>query len=118
MSSNDQSYLRTLRREWGLTQKEVASLLPKSSRNRVSRIERGLVSPNAGEILAYRLVFGARAKDAFPRFYKATLHAVTHGMAHFGRRFERDKSELAERKRELVERVRGRISGQVRSPAV
>lgn len=67
--SNDRCQLRVLRKRWGLTQEEVASLVPKANRNRISNVERGLVPPNAAEIVAYRLILGASVKSLFPRFY-------------------------------------------------
>jgi transcriptional regulator with XRE-family HTH domain len=108
MSSNIRCYLRTLRREWGLTQRELASLLRKASRNRVSRVERGVIPPNAGEILAYSLIFGSSGKAIFRQFSEETDEAVMRGAYRLHQLLEGDNSIQAQRKRELVDYIRAR----------
>ena len=94
MSSKVHCYLRTLRNEWGLTQKELASLLPKGDRNRVSFVERGIIPPNAGEILAYSLIFGLSGQAIFRRLSSETDEAVMQGAYRLYRSLERKFSEV------------------------
>jgi transcriptional regulator with XRE-family HTH domain len=108
MSSNIQCYLRTLRNEWGLTQEDLASLLPKGDRTRVGRVESGKVRPNAGEILAYGLIFGLPAGKIFRGLSEDTNEAVMQRAYRLSRRLEKDRSPKGQRKRELVERLRAR----------
>lgn len=103
--------LRILRRKWGLSQEELASLIPKGSRKRVSRIEQGDVPPNAGEIVAYRLIFGLRAREMFPRFYAEAEDAVMRRAYRLHKRVEHSKSAVASLKRELAERMLARATG-------
>jgi transcriptional regulator with XRE-family HTH domain len=110
MSHKVQCYLRTLRREWGLSQAEMASLLPKGSRSRVSRVERGVARPNAEEILAYRLIFGSPAKKLFPTFVEETVDAVMRGVYRMHRQVEKHQSAHSRRKRELCEHVLARAT--------
>ena len=114
MSSKVRCYLRTQRRQWELTQVELASLLPKGSRNRVSRVERGLTPPDATEILAYALIFGSSARDLFPRFAGDIDDAVMQHAYKLHRRLERADSAVAGRKRQLIERMLGRATGHVK----
>lgn len=105
MSSIVHCYLRPLRREWGLTQADLASLLPKGGRNRVSRIERGLAPPNAQEIVAYALIFGSPSEIIFRGFHAETCDLVLREARRLHRRLGRDPSILAASKRELLERL-------------
>jgi len=108
MSSKVTCYLRTLRNEWGLTQKELASLLPKGDRNRVSRVERGVAPPNAGEILAYELIFGRPGQAIFRKFSEETDETVMRSALRLNQRLEGDSTPSAIRKRELLSRLRAR----------
>jgi hypothetical protein len=108
--SNDRCYLRSLRRRWALTQKDVAALLPSGDRNRVSRVERGLVPPSAAEIVAYRQIFGASVKLAFPRFYAATEDAVMQRAYRMHKRLERAIDAGSRRKRALAEQMLARAT--------
>jgi transcriptional regulator with XRE-family HTH domain len=112
MSLKVQCYLRTLRREWSLTQEEVASLLPKGGRNRVSRVERDLIPPNAEEILAYRLIFGSSAKSTFPRFYAEMEDAVMRCAYRLHQELEGDQSPGGLRKRKLIDQMLARATGK------
>lgn len=112
MSSKVQCYLRTLRREWGLSQEEVASLLPKGGRNRVSRVERGVAQPNAQEILAYSLIFGLTAETIFAQLSDETEEVVVRGTIRLYERLEGDSSIEASYKRKLMDQIRARaLSG-------
>jgi hypothetical protein len=76
MSTKVHCYLRTLRRRCGLTQEEVASLLPEGDRNRVSSVEWGEAPPNAAEIVAYGLIFDSSCRALFPGFHEEIEDAV------------------------------------------
>jgi len=108
MSLKVHCYLRTLRRGWGLTQEEVAALLPKASHTRVSRVERELVSPNAGEIIAYGLIFGLPASKIFARFQAKIEEVVVEHSYRLHKRVEGDETRLGRRKRELTEKMLAR----------
>ena len=108
MSSKVNCYLRTFRNEWGLTQRELASLLLKGDRNRVSRVEQGVTLPNAREILAYELIFGRSGQAIFRKFSEETDEVVMRGALRLYQRLEDDSSPSAVRKRELLNRLRAR----------
>jgi transcriptional regulator with XRE-family HTH domain len=112
MSTKVHCYLRTLRLEWRLTQREVAALLPKGTRNRVSRVERGLVPPSAGDILAYALIFGLAGQAVFPALYAETEDAVMRAAYQLHQRLEPVRSPGAERKRELIDQMFARATGK------
>lgn len=118
MSSKVLCYLRTLRLRWDLTQEEVASLLPKGSRNRVADVEKGDAPPNAEEILAYSMIFGLPAKDIFPKFCAEIEDAVMRGAYALYQQVEDDKSLAAQRRRKLIEEMLARATRKARSQSV
>lgn len=108
MSSKVHCYLRTLRNEWGLTQKELASLLLRADRNRVSYVERGVARPNAREILSYALIFGRSGQVIFRKFSDETDEEVMRGAHRLHQRLEGNSLPSAVRKRELLNRLQAR----------
>ncbi len=65
------SYLHTLRKQWGLTQPELASLLDISASS-LCRFENLSRRPTAQLLIASEVLFGHGAKEVFPGFYLAT----------------------------------------------
>jgi transcriptional regulator with XRE-family HTH domain len=59
--------LRTHRRTWGLSQRELADLLGMESRAHISRIERGKRSPSFETALACSTLFGVPLGVLFPQ---------------------------------------------------
>jgi len=108
MSSKVHCYVRTLRNEWGLTQRELASLLPKGDHNRVSRVERNIILPNGAEILAYALIFGLSGQAVFRKLSDKTDEAVMQGAFRLHQRLEGNSSPKAVRKRELLDQIKAR----------
>ena len=108
MSSKVQCYLRTLRLQWGLTQEDLASLLPKGSRNRVSFVERGLAQPNAAEIVAYPLIFGEQSHTIFRKASEDLDEEVMRRAYTLYTSLEGDTTPRAVRKRELLDNLRMR----------
>jgi hypothetical protein len=106
MSSKVTCYLRTLRNEWGVTQKELASLLPKGDRNRVRCVERGEALPNAVEILSYELIFGRSGRSIFRKFSGETDEVVMQSTLRLYERLEGDSSPKVVRKRELLNQIK------------
>jgi transcriptional regulator with XRE-family HTH domain len=69
------SYLHTLRKQWGLSQPELAALLDISPSG-VSRLENLSRRPTAHIIVASEVIFGHGVKELFPGFYHATQHKI------------------------------------------
>ena len=101
-------YLRTLRRQWSLTQAEVASLLPKGDRNRVRDVEQGRTLPNASEILAYSVIFGASGSAVFPRYFADTEDIVMRRAYRLFKKVKRSGSPRSTRKLELLRQMLAR----------
>ena len=64
------NYLRARRREWHLSQKELAFLLGYKNESIVSRLERHERKLNFPTLRACELIFGAVSKEIFPALSK------------------------------------------------
>ena len=62
------SYLHTLRKQWGLSQPDLASLLGVTG-SALSRFENLSRRPTAELIIGAGVIFGHGPKDVFPAFY-------------------------------------------------
>lgn len=105
MSTRFPCYLAPLRREWDLSQGELAALLPHGRRNRVSDVESGKAVPNAEEILAYSLIFGFSPHRIFPEYVEKIEDLVMQAAHTLYERLEGDTSPEAAMKRRLLEKL-------------
>ncbi len=112
MPSKVPCYLRTLRKRWELTQKELSSLVPRCGRVRVSDVERGISVPNGRELLAYAIIFGIAPHDLFPKYASDIEDAVMRGAAKLDRRLAEEDSPAASRKMELLDRMAKRAQSE------
>ena len=69
-------YLRTHRRRWGLTQRELARLLGLKSGTQVSRLERGTRKPTFPIVVACVVIFGVQGGELFPAIMNEVEEAV------------------------------------------
>lgn len=102
--------LRTLRRKSGLSQEELATLLPRAGRTKVVRIEDGTSRPDAAQILACELIFGSPSRELFKRLFADTEEAVMQAAYVLHSRLERDTSVASQRKREFLESILDRVT--------
>ena len=70
------SYLRTFRRRFGFTQKELAFLIGIDSRTVVSRIERSIRRPSFEALIVSVFFFGASPLELFPTLVSALHQAA------------------------------------------
>ena len=114
MSTTISCYLRSLRRRWSLSQREVALLVGASGRNRVSRVERGVALPNALEMLAYPLIFGSSARAIFPGLYEECEEVVMRSAYDLYQRLTDDQFAGTKLRRKLMEQIFARATKEVR----
>jgi transcriptional regulator with XRE-family HTH domain len=107
-------YLRTLRKQWELTQQELALLVGRGDRNRVSLLENGKVPPSSSELFSYALIFGVPPQDIFPRFADQVQDAVLLSAAELDKRLGNSPagSVSLERKIELLRQLVVRASSE------
>lgn len=109
-------YLRTLRREWGLSQNDLARLVPRGTCRRVSGVERSLVRPNAEEILAYSLLFGVPPAELFPYFYDGVEeHLIERAYKLDDQLLDEGKKDRVKTRR-LLRAALHRATGRARNP--
>jgi transcriptional regulator with XRE-family HTH domain len=70
------SYLRPLRRRWGLTQRELAFLIGGKSGGAVSRLEQLKRGPTLATAIACEIIFKAAYERLFPERYAEIREAV------------------------------------------
>lgn len=94
-------YLRTHRRVWGLSQRELARLLGLACGAQVSRIESSKRDPALRVALACQTLFGVPPCDMFPHVYAEVeeqvirdVYELHEGLAHASTPTELRKREL------------------------
>lgn len=110
MPSKVLCYLRTLRREWNLSQKELAGLVPGCCRGRISDVEREKIPPKASELLAYAFIFNRTPESIFPGYTEEIEDAVMGRAYRLTQRLEDDDSPKARRKNELLQDMLDRVT--------
>jgi len=96
-------YLRTHRRVWGLTVKELASLIGLQSASHMSRIEHGKRPPKVEVALACQVIFGIPPSAMFPHVYTLVEDKVMWNICQLHSALEKTTSLSGLRKRELCE---------------
>jgi len=98
-----QSYVRTQRRRWALTQKEVAALLGFENRASVSRIEQGKHVPTLETALALEVLFGVAPREMFPAIFGEIEEQVMRQSLVLYEATLQSSKPRERRKRELLE---------------
>lgn len=102
-------YLLTLRKRWGLSQRELAFLL-RTSAAMLSKMERLERQPTASVVLSAEMIFGTSPSDVFPSLYEKVEAKVMKQAAILYERLEarQDKrsKEICRRLLEMIQRVR------------
>jgi DNA-binding XRE family transcriptional regulator len=70
------SYLRTHRRQSGLTQRELATILGHITEGQVSRHELGDNIPPLAVALGYEIIFGVSVSQIFPGVHATVARAI------------------------------------------
>lgn len=109
-------YLRTQRRIYGFTQEELAGLIGRGGRERVSGVERAKAQPNAAEILAYSVLFGLSPAELFPAYYNLVEEGLIERAYALDERLLEVKTKEARNKRELLRGALARATGKARNP--
>ncbi len=101
-SSSD--FLRTCRRSAGFSQAELARLMGFTSRSHLSRIERGLQTPQLEQALRYSLFFGIPVEMVAPRLCQTVRNGLWEDVST-----QLEASDSQPWKREHLESAKVRI---------
>src|SRR5665213_3458904 len=69
------SYLHTLRKQWGLSQPDMAALFDVTG-SAMSRFENLSRQPTVELVIGAEVIFGQTAKDVFPALYQEIEHSI------------------------------------------
>ena len=94
-------YLRTHRRNWGLTQKELSKLIGDIRPETISRIEHSKRDPSLRVALACQAIFGVTPSIMFPNIFALSEEEVIRNMYRMDKALENTTSVSEIRKREL-----------------
>lgn len=102
------TYLHTLRKQWGLSQAELATLFDLTP-SALSRFENRSRQPSGELIVATEVIFGHSAKDVFPAFYHEIEREVLERARVAYQRLESTHDPVAHQKlrflTEIIERA-------------
>lgn len=105
-------YLRSHRLVWGLTVKELASLIGLKSPTSMSRIEHSKRPPRVEVALACQVIFGIPPSAMFPHVYTLVEDKVMWNIYQLHSALEKTTSLSGLRKRELCELALKRAAGK------
>lgn len=94
--------LRTHRRIWGFSQRELSVLLGYASHTEIARIEQGKRAPSIETALACTALFGVSIKELFPQLFDHAERRVCARISDFDLGLTHHTTPQAERKRELL----------------
>lgn len=117
-SINAYCSLRTERRSWGLSQRELALLLGMESRAHISRLERGKRSPTLETALACSTLFGVPLGRLFPEPAINSEELLRERILELKRVKPQHTTPAEMRKRELLERALCKNPGEANDPEV
>jgi transcriptional regulator with XRE-family HTH domain len=112
------SYVRPLRRRWGLTQAEFAFLIGTKTDAAVSRIESRKAYPSLAETIACSIVFGTPPVELFPELYSTVYEFVLVQAEELYEKLQGNPSRVTRAKLDFLEEVRARPHPHVRNMPV
>jgi transcriptional regulator with XRE-family HTH domain len=104
------SYLRTHRKRWALTQRELAALLGARSASQIAEYELLAHDPNAEALIAFEFIFGEPARRIFPALYASVEVEVTRNSAFLAEALAGRNDPKALVQRELIESIARRAA--------
>jgi DNA-binding XRE family transcriptional regulator len=98
----NRSFVRQIRRQWQLSQEELAGLV-NCSQAKLSRCEKGVDPPDLETAISLQLVFGKSIRFLFPDLYERLEEVVMRQAAEFDRCLQGKVGFAADQKRRLLE---------------
>jgi transcriptional regulator with XRE-family HTH domain len=111
------SYLRPLRRRWGLTQRELAFLIGGQSGAAISRLEQLKRTPSLAALIACEVLFGVGHTEIFPDSYTQVRQAVMARANELYEALQGNPSRATRAKLDFLESVLARGGDAELSPA-
>jgi transcriptional regulator with XRE-family HTH domain len=108
------SYLRPLRRRWGLTQAEFAFLIGTRTHVAISRIEALKAYPSLAEAIACSIIFDTPPLELFPELYAKVYDSVLSQAQELYEKLQGTPSRVTRAKLNFLEEVLARAHPHVR----
>ncbi|MCP3475066.1 helix-turn-helix domain-containing protein [Bradyrhizobium sp. CCGUVB1N3] len=108
------SYVRPLRRRWGLTQAEFAFLIGTKTDAAVSRIEAVKTYPSLAQAIACSIIFDTPPLELFPELYGKVYEFVLKQAEELYETLQGDPSTKTRAKLDLLEDVLARAHPLIR----
>ena len=107
------NYVRTFRQRYALTEEELARLIGLNSGTSISHIEQGDRPPTLQSALALQVVLAPAPSEMFPGLFMAIRKKVGKEAAVMLERIKGEVGTKAEVRREFLETVLTRASGDL-----
>lgn len=114
MNDRPISYLRPLRRRWGLTQRELAFLLGAKTHSQISQIEAMKTHPSLAGAIACAIIFDTPLFELFPELYVVVHRAVLARADDLYLDLQGNPSQVTRIKLDFLEEVLSRTHPYVR----
>jgi transcriptional regulator with XRE-family HTH domain len=108
------SYLRPLRRRWGLTQRELAFLLGAKTHSQISQIEALKTYPSLTNAVACEIIFDTPQFELFPELYAKVHRAVLSRAEDLHLELQGNSSRVTRTKLNFLEEVLARTHPHIR----
>jgi transcriptional regulator with XRE-family HTH domain len=102
------SYVRPLRRRWGLTQAEFSFLIGTKTHAAVSRIETRKTYPTFAQAIACSIVFDTPPLELFPELHSSVYEFVQKQAAELYDKLQGNPSRVTRAKLDFLEEVLAR----------
>jgi transcriptional regulator with XRE-family HTH domain len=112
MSNYAPCALRTHRRTWGLSQRELADILGYESATQVSRLEHGKRTPLLETALACSTLFGVSLDELFPQLATEIEEKLRKKISRLREGSFHTTTPLEVRKQELLDRALSRVADE------
>ena len=112
------SYLRPLRRRWGLTQRELAFLIDAKTHSAISQIEALKKYPSLAGAIACSIIFDTPSLELFPELYANVYAVVLDRADELYQNLQGNASRVTRAKLDFLEEVLARTHPHVRDMAV
>lgn len=118
MTKTMDCYLRSYRRRWGLTQRELAMLVGYRTHAVISRLEKTANTPSLEMIYAFEVLFGTAPHELFPGLRTIVRDAVISRVRERYDELQGNKSKAARLKLDFFEDIFDRHDAAKRLSAV
>jgi transcriptional regulator with XRE-family HTH domain len=108
MNSNLECYLKSYRRRWGFSQRELAALLGFQTGAVISRLERALRHPRLETAYAFEIILGTSPAELFPGLHIRVKRDVIARARTLYDELQGDPSRATELKLDFLEELLGR----------